>query len=113
VEIVGMDGLAPAQVELELKSGAKFVIYQYCFSVVLMSFKRSSSIHYLRPGQDAFIKGLPYSLGSVLVGWWGFPWGPIWTISTIFTNCRGGRDVTQDVIRSLNPTSSVPTVRTT
>jgi hypothetical protein len=28
---------------------------------------------------------------SALFGWWGFPWGPIWTISSIFTNAGGGR----------------------
>ena len=36
-----------------------------------------------------------------VLGWWGIPWGPIWTISTIVTNLRGGRDVTNDVVRSM------------
>jgi hypothetical protein len=35
--------------------------------------------------------GLRASLVSALFGWWGFPWGPIWTISSIFTNAGGGR----------------------
>jgi hypothetical protein len=35
--------------------------------------------------------GLRASLLSALFGWWGFPWGPIWTISSIFTNAGGGR----------------------
>jgi hypothetical protein len=35
--------------------------------------------------------GLRASLVSALFGWWGFPWGPIWTISSIFTNAVGGR----------------------
>lgn len=35
--------------------------------------------------------GLRASLISAIFGWWGFPWGPIWTISSIFTNARGGR----------------------
>jgi hypothetical protein len=25
-----------------------------------------------------------------LVGWWGFPWGPIYTIGTVISNIRGG-----------------------
>jgi curved DNA-binding protein CbpA len=40
--------------------------------------------------------GLRASLVSALFGWWGFPWGPIWTISSIFTNARGGRH-SQDI----------------
>lgn len=35
--------------------------------------------------------GLTASLVSGLFGWWGFPWGPIWTISSICTNAAGGR----------------------
>jgi hypothetical protein len=31
------------------------------------------------------------SLISALFGWWGFPWGPIWTISSILGNAKGGR----------------------
>jgi hypothetical protein len=35
--------------------------------------------------------GLRASLVSAIFGWWGFPWGPIYTISSIFTNAGGGR----------------------
>lgn len=35
--------------------------------------------------------GLQASLVSALFGWWGFPWGPIWTIGSIFQNAKGGR----------------------
>ena len=30
------------------------------------------------------------SFVSGLFGWWGFPWGPIWTISSILGNAKGG-----------------------
>jgi len=66
-----------------------------------MSFKRASNIYFVRPGENAVTKGLPFSLISLVLGWWGIPWGPIWTISTIVTNLRGGRDVTNDVVRSM------------
>jgi len=35
--------------------------------------------------------GIQQSLITSLFGWWGFPWGPIWTISSICTNAFGGR----------------------
>jgi len=31
------------------------------------------------------------TLCSAFFGWWGFPWGPIWTISSICQNALGGR----------------------
>ena len=86
---------------VELAAGARFVIYQYCISVLVMSFKRASNIYFMRPEDNAFTKGLPFSLISLVLGWWGIPWGPIWTISTIVTNLRGGRDVTNEVVRSM------------
>src|SRR6266849_3218745 len=29
---------------------------------------------------------------SSIGGWWGFPWGPIWTIGSIFKNASGGKN---------------------
>ena len=58
-------------------------------------------------------KGLGYSLCSFLLGWWGIPWGPIYTISSIFTNFRGGRDVTEQLVQAVNeapPEAIGPTV---
>ena len=101
MDIVGVEGLTLDQVNHEVRAGARFVIFQYCFSIIVMTFKRGSSIHFIRSDQNAFARGAPFSLISLILGWWGIPWGPIWTISTIVTNCRGGRDVTAEVLRSL------------
>jgi hypothetical protein len=62
---------------------------------------RGSSIYFIRAGHSAAGKALGYSLISLLFGWWGIPWGPIWTIATIVTNCRGGRDVTGELLASM------------
>ena len=101
MKIIGVDNVSPEQLKAELSAGARFVIYQYCISLLVVSFKRASSIYFVRPGDNAFSRGLPFSLVSLVLGWWGIPWGPIWTISTIFNNSRGGRDVTNDVVRSI------------
>lgn len=34
---------------------------------------------------------LQASLVSAFFGWWGFPWGPIWTIASICRNSAGGQ----------------------
>jgi hypothetical protein len=78
----------------EVQLGGRLVVYQYCISLVFVSYRRSSGIKSIRPGQSAVVVGLPYSLISLVAGWWGIPWGPFWTIRTIWRNLRGGIDVT-------------------
>lgn len=105
MKIVGIAGATPAQITLDLQAGGRFVIYQWCVSIIVMSFKRNSSIYFIRAGESAVTKGFPYCLISFVLGWWGIPWGPIWSIATIVTNLRGGRDVTAEVVRSFNAPS--------
>jgi hypothetical protein len=104
VKFVGLDGMDDAEIESELKRGGKFVIYQYCVSVILMTFKRPSDIYFIRADESRVSKGLSFSAISLLFGWWGIPWGPIYTISSLFTNFCGGRDVTPEILRSLAST---------
>lgn len=93
--------LSPDQLRHEIERGGRFVIFTYCISIVVMTFKRPSSVQFIRAGESRFWKGAPWSLISLVCGWWGIPWGPIWTISTFVSNCRGGIDVTDQVARSL------------
>ncbi|HUG48599.1 MAG TPA: hypothetical protein VMP67_09320 [Candidatus Limnocylindria bacterium] len=111
MNVKGIEGLSVEQVMEEVRRGGRFVIYQYCVSVAIMSFRRSSMIHFLRSGDSGKRKGLPYTLLSLLAGWWGIPWGPIWTVQTIVNNSRGGKDVTQEMMalfESALPTQAEP-----
>jgi hypothetical protein len=101
MKIMGIEGMDGRQISDELQSGAKFVIYQYCISIIVMTFKRSSDVHFVRSGESAVGKGLGFSLISFLLGWWGVPWGPIYTIGAFITNFGGGKDVTHEVIAGL------------
>jgi len=101
VRIIGIDNMSPEQLKGEVAAGGRFVIYQYCISVVVVSFKRGSDIYFIRAEDNAVTKGLLFTLCSLVLGWWGIPWGPIWTIATVVTNLRGGRNVTAEVLRSL------------
>jgi HEAT repeat protein len=112
VRIVGLDNVTPAQLKAEIQAGTRFVVFQYCVSVLVMTFKEGSSIYAIRPGDSAFTKGLPSSLCSLILGWWGIPWGPIWTIATIVRNCRGGLDVTSAVLQSTAPQPPPPDLAT-
>jgi hypothetical protein len=97
--IAGTEGLSDAQIRQELAAGARFVVFEYTVSIIILTFKRSSPVHFLRPGESAFVKGLPYTLISLLFGWWGFPFGLIYTPMALITNFSGGRDVTAMVVR--------------
>ena len=66
-----------------------------------VTFKRSSSIYFIRARDGTVGKSLGFTLISLLLGWWGVPWGPIFTVESLFINLRGGKDVTQEVIASL------------
>jgi hypothetical protein len=97
--IAGTEGLSPEQLSQELAHGAKFVVFEYTISIVILSFKRVSKVHFVRAGEGAAGKSLPYTLLSLAFGWWGFPWGIIYTIQSLITNLSGGRDVTGEMTR--------------
>lgn len=107
MKIVGIEGMSPDQLRFEIQRGAKMVYFQYCISVVLITFRRSSDVYFVRDGESAVSKGLPWTLLSLVAGWWGIPWGPIFTIQSLVTNLRGGKDVTADFSARLPGVSPV------
>lgn len=99
MQIKGVDGMSVGEVQDLVRQGGRFVVYSYCVSILVMTFKRSSDIHFLRPGEGAFLPGLPYTLLSLFLGWWGFPWGFIYTPMALVQNLGGGKDVTVEVMQ--------------
>jgi len=99
--IKNIEGLTNQQISTELAQGAKFVVYQYTISIIVMTFKRSSDIYFIRAGENATVKGLPYTLLTFVLGWWGIPWGPIYSIGSLVTNLGGGKNVTQEVLQAV------------
>ena len=101
-KIHNLEGLTFDQINREIDEGAKFVVFEYCISVIVMTFKTSTDIHYIRPNENTLKYSFGSSLVSLLLGWWGIPWGPIRTISTLSTNLSGGKDITYDVFDSVD-----------
>ena len=64
MQIKGIEGLTTEQVNQELQRGARFVVFQYCISIIVLTFKRSSSVHFLRAGESAHGKHWPFTLLS-------------------------------------------------
>jgi hypothetical protein len=105
--IKNMEGMTDYDVNYELANGGKFVVFEYCISILVMTFKRSSDIHFIKSGESTTKHSIGYTLLSLVVGWWGFPWGPIYTIGSLITNLGGGKDVTAEVLQHVgtHPTS--------
>ena len=56
------------QVAIELRQGAKFVTFQYCISVLVLTFRRSSSIVYIRQVRARDRRGSPSPLSPFSSG---------------------------------------------
>jgi hypothetical protein len=102
IAIKNLEGLSTSDINRELENGAKFVIFQYCISIVVLTFKRSSNIYFLKASESSLKYSYGFTLVSLVMGWWGIPWGPVYTIGSLYTNAAGGKDVTQAVLQSLN-----------
>ncbi|HYV35212.1 MAG TPA: hypothetical protein VE988_05880 [Gemmataceae bacterium] len=101
MKINGIEGLSLDEIDAELAAGGRFVYYEYCISLLLITFRRPTNIYFLRADDKGMLKGLPFVVLSLVLGWWGIPWGFVYTPMAIFSNLGGGRDVTNDVRRSL------------
>jgi hypothetical protein len=112
IKIQGIEGLSQSEIDFEIQRGAKFVLFQYCVSIVVLTFKRPSDIYFIRLGENAAVKSLSFTLLSLVAGWWGIPWGPIYTIQSVYNNLNGGKDVTLQVQNSRRastaPATTVP-----
>jgi hypothetical protein len=100
-KIIGIESLTADQLKYEIQNGGKFVVFLYCISVIILTFKQSSDIYFIRSGESAFGKSFGFTLISLMAGWWGFPWGPIYTLEAIITNLGGGKNITPQVLLSL------------
>jgi hypothetical protein len=101
MQIKNANGLTLQEVKNEIHNGGKFVIFEYTVSILVMTFKRPTDVYLLREGESHWGKSLPFTILSLLIGWWGFPWGLIYTPMSLYTNLRGGKDVTEEIMQEL------------
>jgi len=81
--IKNLNGLTEEQVNLELSNGARFVVFQYCISIVVMTFKRGSDVYFIRADESSAKHSVGFTLLTFVLGWWGIPWGPIYTVGSL------------------------------
>jgi hypothetical protein len=63
--------------------------YLVCYSFFIVTSKSPSRF---RPicEKCKVIAGVPYTLLTLLLGWWGLPYGPIYTLQALAKNNEGG-----------------------
>lgn len=99
--VSGTHGMTIAQVEEDVLRGGRFLMFSWNFSVLIMSFRRASPLTYVRSDQWVGPRALLWTIPSFFVGWWGIPWGIVFTIQSFYRNSVGGHDVTSEVMQSL------------
>lgn len=101
MKIEGVEGLTAEDIRNEIDRGGTFVVYTYVISVLVITFTRNSPVIFVKGGESRVMKGLLYTLLSLFLGWWGFPWGLIRTPMALYTNLSGGKDVTNEMVAAL------------
>lgn len=98
--IKNTDGITLNEFYHHLDNGGRVVIYGYCISVIAFTYRLISPPHLIRAGESQAKFKKYYNRLSLIFGWWGFPWGPIYTIDMIKINRKngGGVDVTEEVL---------------
>lgn len=80
-------------------SGKRYVVFPYVFSMLVMTFRRNLGAPRLVGAGDWPVGPLfGAAVITLLTGWWGFPWGVIWTPLALVSIWRGGRDFTNEVL---------------
>ena len=102
MKIKNINGYSHEDLQREAGKGAKFVHFAFSISLILVTFKRESGIYLIKAGEKTLRKSLPYTLVTVLFGWWGIPNGPKRTIQSLRTNLRGGKDVTDEISATID-----------
>jgi hypothetical protein len=94
MRILGAERMSEEALRRELEAGGRLVVFEYCISLLVITYQRTSDVYFVPAGGGTLGKSFGYTLLTLLAGWWGFPWGPIYTVRALTTNFGGGRDVT-------------------
>ena len=74
--IRGIGRMTVGEMRAEVRQGARFVVFEYVLSFLLVTRRKTSAVFFIRPGESVFWKCLPYNLLTLVAGWWAIPWGP-------------------------------------
>jgi len=77
-----------------MKITQKTVITQYLLTMSLIVFSaKAPSRYYVVGAENTKLANTIYTIITFVFGWWGIPWGPIYTIQSLTKNLKGGDKV--------------------
>jgi hypothetical protein len=80
---------------------AELVAPLYCISLVVVTLRFPGTFEG-RCERHARVAALPAAFVSMWLGWWGLPWGPVWTVDVLSRNLQdGGATLGSDLVREL------------
>ncbi|HEY1045864.1 MAG TPA: hypothetical protein VGF79_05455 [Bacteroidia bacterium] len=100
--IKNIEGLTGEDLRQMVSQGGKFVVYKFAISIIFMSLRNNSVVYFIKPGESRIKPGIKFALISFFLGWWGIPWGPIYTIGSFINVFKGGEDYTSEIIAEIN-----------
>ena len=68
----------------------KDVVFACCISCGILTWVYWSRPYRISSRTHGWLRGFPYSLATLLLGWWGLPWGVLLSPRAIWSNCTGG-----------------------
>jgi Fe-S cluster assembly iron-binding protein IscA len=87
--------------EMSIVEQTEVTQFQLAISALVISLKTPSRF-YVVGEEETVLPSLAFTASSLIVGWWGFPHGPIYTIQAVSSNLGGGkRRVVGDLIDEL------------
>lgn len=98
VQINNIENLSVADLRSLVAQGGKFVYFPYTISIIFMTFQNKSDIYFIRPNENSFKYSVGFFLMNLVLGWWGIPWGPIYTIGALASHISGGKDITEPIM---------------
>jgi hypothetical protein len=101
MKIIGIEGMSRDEVIEEVERGGRFVLFTYTISLIFVTFRQPTPVYFIRAGRWAVGKGFGPTIMTFALGWWGIPWGPIFSIGSIARNLTGGKNVTVEVMDNL------------
>lgn len=101
LDLHAFSNVSEKEFRARLAAGERFVVYLFAVSVVVYSFRHPTKVTVSRNRSNAVLKGLPWSLLTLMLGWWSIPSGPIYTIQCLVANTRGGVDVSANILEHI------------
>jgi hypothetical protein len=90
----------------KVEQGSRFIVLPYCISVLFaITLRRFSPAILIHHDEELEVYQRKYKLITWLLGWWGFPWGPVYSLRYLKVIKSGGIDVTEEVILNIDEAS--------